>query len=372
MASEKQEKRARGTCQTLFLSRKYPPQRGGMESAAINLYSHLAPVRPTKLVKFGRRNSWLPFVVPLLGIRGLWHGLRPDTDAILLQDGVLAPLGVILGVLTRKPILVIIHGLEVTHTGGVFRRLMKWSLPRMSHVIAVSENTRDLVHALYPSLPVTVVNNGVSDDFVSTLSHADLDAELARITTLSRERIASATILVTIGRLIPRKGVRWFAEHVLPLLGEEYLYLVVGAGPEHDGITEAAAHADVTERVRMLGRISNEDLKVVLTRADVFVMPNVLIKDDVEGFGIAAVEASSTGTPVVAARADGIPDAVRSPGNGVLVTPEDAIGFVSAIAAIDNSPSARARVRAFTLRQFSWDACALEIDRVLDEAVAAR
>lgn len=360
------------TFRTLFISRKYPPSKGGMETAAVNLYERLAEVRPVKLVKFGWSNKMLPVSMALLLVRGLWHAASRSTDVVVIQDGVLAPVGRIIGALTRKPVVVIIHGLEVTHTGSVHRALMRWSLPHAALLVAVSENTKRLIAEQYPTARVTVVPNGVSDEFYVERSRAELDTAVAALAGLPVERVATSTILLTVGRLVPRKGVRWFTTNVIPSLPERFLYLVVGVGNERAGIEEAIVDASLADRVMLLGAVPGEGLLDIYNRADVFVMPNVPVEADVEGFGLVALEASSTGTPVVASNIDGIPDAVRSPGNGVLVAAADAEAYEAAILAVDSSPEARARTRAFTLDNYSWAASARGFDAALTSVTSTR
>jgi glycosyltransferase involved in cell wall biosynthesis len=373
------------TRHTIFVSRKYPPSRGGMESAAVNLWSALSQIRSARLVKFGLANRWLPVVLPMLFVRTLWNSRGGRTDAILLQDGVLAPWGVVLGRLTGRPVAVIVHGLEVTHTGGLHRRLMNWSLPKLDRIIAVSNNTARLVLEQYPRANVTVINNGVNDEFFVPANAEregaeSADAALERITGVPAARLRSARILVTVGRLVPRKGVRWFVEGVLPLLAEpadtdtdtDYLYLVVGGGGERTAIEAATRATGQQANVALLGSIPTADLLTIYNRADVFVMPNVPVTGDVEGFGIVALEASSAGTPVVAADIDGISDAVRSPGNGRLVPAEDSTAFARAIRETDSSPRGRASVRQFTLDTFSWPSRAEDVSALLDEMVSAK
>jgi len=199
-----------------------------------------------------------------------------------------------------------------------------------------------------------------------------MNSALSRLTGVPVEQLANARILATVGRLVKRKGVKWFVGNVFGTLPDDYLYVIVGTGPERERIQKALDASPAEGRIRMLGRIAQDDLNVIYNRADVFVMPNLRVEGDVEGFGIAALEASSTGTPVVAADVDGIADAVRAGGNGTLVTTKEAAGFVAAITATDSSPAARARVRDFTLKQFSWTTCAEAVSALLDEVAAAR
>jgi glycosyltransferase involved in cell wall biosynthesis len=91
---------------------------------------------------------------------------------------------------------------------------------------------------------------------------------------------------------------------------------------------------------------------------DVFVMPNIAVPGDIEGFGIVAIEASASGLPVVAARLEGIPDAVSDGDNGYLLPSEDASAFASVIERLVASAAERGergeRGRAYTRANNSW------------------
>lgn len=341
-----------------------------METAAVNLFEALAGIRDVTLIKTGWSNKLLPLSLVVLFARGLVAALSRATSVIIMQDGVLAPMGRVLGFISRKPVVVIIHGLEVTHTGAVHRALMRWSLPHVDLLVAVSDNTRQLIDVRFPGARTVVVPNGVRDDFWRDVQRSALDAVVGRLAGMPVERVAASTVLVTVGRLVARKGVRWFVGQVMPSLPDRFIYLVVGSGGEKTAIEAEIAANGLGDRVIMLGGIDRDDLLAIYNRADTFVMPNIPVENDVEGFGLVALEASSTGTPVVAADIDGIPDAVRSPGNGVLVAAHDTTGFLTAIQSVDASPAARAAVRDFTLTAYSWESSARALDKHLTALTA--
>ena len=87
-------------------------------------------------------------------------------------------------------------------------------------------------------------------------------------------------------------------------------------------------------------------------------MPNIPIRKDVEGFGLAALEASSAGLPVVAAKLEGIQDAVKDGKNGFLMEPLDIQGFVSVIMTLLGDGKRKEEIgrdaRMFTLKNYSW------------------
>lgn len=96
--------------------------------------------------------------------------------------------------------------------------------------------------------------------------------------------------------------------------------------------------------------------------ASVFVMPNVPVKGDVEGFGLVALEAGCAGLPLVASDIEGIRDAIVQGENGALVRWDDAGAFAAAVGALLSDEAGRrsagAAAREFNRSNFGWDAAA--------------
>jgi len=139
-------------------------------------------------------------------------------------------------------------------------------------------------------------------------------------------------------------------------------YWIAGDGPESPAIQAAIRRHDLSPRVRHLGRVPNDTLAALYRGSDLFIMPNVPVEDDLEGFGIVLLEAGQCGTPAIAAEIDGIQDVLTEGINGHLVPPEDADAFVKAIGryrgrsqALD---AAADRARRHTESTFGWSAVA--------------
>ena len=79
--------------------------------------------------------------------------------------------------------------------------------------------------------------------------------------------------------------------------------------------------------MRVLGQVSEALLVTLFQGSDLFVMPNIPVAGDLEGFGVVMLEAGLCGLPIVAAELEGIRDVVREGENGVLVSPGDAVAF---------------------------------------------
>ena len=159
-------------------------------------------------------------------------------------------------------------------------------------------------------------------------------------------------VLLTVGRLVKRKGVAWFVEHVVPRLDETYVYVVVGSGPERKAINAAVDRNRLAGRVVLVGPQPDSMRNRLLQSAHAFIMPNISVRGDIEGFGIAALEAGAYGVPVIASRLQGIPDAVIDGVTGHLVQEQNADEF---LARIDSLALDRAKIRAEVVRRFSWD-----------------
>jgi len=167
-------------------------------------------------------------------------------------------------------------------------------------------------------------------------------------------------LLCSVGRQVERKGTAWFVDTVMPRLPEDVHYWIAGDGPELDTIENAIARHNLSPRVRLLGRIPNDTLAHLYRGADLFIMPNIPVEDDMEGFGIVLLEAAQCGTPAIAARLEGIQDVISEGVNGHLVDPEDPVAFVEAITAYRGRPdaldAAAKRALSHTEATFGWPA----------------
>lgn len=134
----------------------------------------------------------------------------------------------------------------------------------------------------------------------------------------------SEIVIGTAGRLVELKGIEYLLRAAAPL-GREFPALrveIAGSGPQREKLEKAVADAGLGEKVKFLGWI--DDLKSVLPRWDVFVMPSLE-----EGFPIAALDAMAAGLPVVATPVGGVPEIIEDGKTGWLVPPRDVEALTS-------------------------------------------
>ena len=320
----------------LFITRKYPPQIGGMEKYCKGLIDN---IRCKKRVIALKRSQWhLVWFIPYSIVKGFLYS--KDCDLIYLCDSFMALSGLILKLLTKKPVMVTAHGLDITYRNPLYQFIIIRCLRYLDKVICVSNSTIDeCVRHKVPREKCAFIPNGINVKRDKPLNQLLSMGGGKKVKEMYKKRLAKfcnqqmkrKDVLVTVGRLVKRKGVAWFVKNVMPRLDESIIYLIVGDGNDKARINSYVKKYGLKKRVFLLGRLSDEDLKNVCLGADIFIMPNIKIKGDMEGFGIVALEAVGWGLPVVSAELEGITDAIKHGKNGVLVKPMNVQGYIKAI-----------------------------------------
>jgi glycosyltransferase involved in cell wall biosynthesis len=132
--------------------------------------------------------------------------------------------------------------------------------------------------------------------------------------------------------------------------------LVLAGKGEMQAQLEARAKAlNLQDAVRILGRVDHDKIPALIASFDIMVMPSVY---ESETFGVAAIEASASGVPVVASRVGGVPEAVLHEQTGLLVPPRDINALAEACIALIDDPTKRHQMgeagRRFVERYYSW------------------
>jgi len=342
----------------LFLTRKGPPAVGGMETLSHEVTTRLAMRRPVRVVARGDE-SLARFLVRA-ATRLVVECRARRLALVHIGDAVLAPLGIVprlFGVATA----VNLHGLDVTYDAPVYAMWRRMFLRRFDRFICISEATRDAAVARgVPAAATAVIGIGVDPQPLDETPRDD------------------ATLLF-VGRLVPRKGLRWFVANVFARLRADRPALrlvVIGYGPERAVLEADAACRAALPAIVWVGAAPEPDKRGWLARATIAVMPNVPLAGDMEGFGIVALEAAAHGCPLVAADLEGLRDAVVDGVSGVLVEAGDADAWCRAVAALLDDPVARSSLgesaRRHVANERGWDPIIDRYERVLQDAVDAR
>ncbi len=149
-------------------------------------------------------------------------------------------------------------------------------------------------------------------------------------------RLGPGRWLLTVGRLVPHKGIDTGLEALARLIDRhsDLHYAVAGVGPDRERLGSLAARLGVAERVRFLGQVEEAELPALYRSAELYLGLSREEGVQVEGFGLSLVEAQASGLPVVGAASGGIPDAVADGESGLLVPPGDSAAAANALTAL--------------------------------------
>lgn len=359
----------------LLVTRNMPPLIGGMERLNWHMAGELsrfaevrvvAPEGSARLAPPGIEMAEVP-LRPLWKFiaHAAWRSLREARswrpDAVLAGSGLTALPALAAARATGAQAAVYVHGLDLAVPHVVYRHLWLPAIRRMDRVIANSRATRLLAEqAGVDPGRIGIVHPGVQ-----------LPEQLPDAGSVARFRaehgLGDRPLLLSVGRLSERKGLREFVSDALPRIAKACpgaTLVVIGDTPSDalhaqaqtpQSILEVARRAGLEENVRFLGPVTDYQLLGVAYRAaDVHVFPVRDIKGDPEGFGMVAVEAAAHGLPTVAFSTGGVKDAILEGESGHLVACGDYQAMAdSVLETLAAAGGARGSCMAFA-RDFAW------------------
>jgi glycosyltransferase involved in cell wall biosynthesis len=178
--------------------------------------------------------------------------------------------------------------------------------------------------------------------------------------------------IVSVGRLVPRKGFETLIEAMTRVPGAELV--IVGGPPQEALATDAEAvrlqriaeRCGVADRVHLHGAVGRDDMPAMLRSADV-----VSCAPWYEPFGIVPLEAMACGVPVVATAVGGIRDTVVDGTTGRLVPPQDPTELADALCAVREDATVRAAMgragRERVCARYTWDRIAVDTERIYEK-----
>ncbi|MBT8467441.1 MAG: glycosyltransferase family 4 protein [Deltaproteobacteria bacterium] len=358
----------------LFVSHSFPPSdaplsnMGGMQRVAAELHSELDKRDDVAMRTLALRSSWkwvhvksVPFLASL-AVRLGWEAAAHRADTILFTSMTTALPLLIAGPGLKKRgirLAAIVHGLDVTDPNPVYQKAVRRLCGVLDAVMPVSRATgEELVERGLPRERVHVVPNAVDLERFEGVAASRVEPAKLQIAGAPKLPI-DAFLLVTVGRQVRRKGFAWFIEAVMPTLPDRVVFWLAGDGPERENIEATIERAGLQGRVRCLGKISEAELIELYRRAQLFVMPNIVVPGDMEGFGIVMLEAGACGLPTLAADLEGIRDVIDEGVNGWFAPTGDADAFAGRIRALLGDPealrAASERTAAYVTNTFPWE-----------------
>lgn len=245
----------------------------------------------------------------------------------------------------KRKYIAVIHGTEVNFSNTLLKYSINKALKRFDTIVAVSNYTKSLVDHLSVQ-NISVIPNG-------------FDHTIFKIEPIAKGVICTGNPkLVTVGNVTERKGQLNVIKH-LPELIKKYPdlhYHCIGLPTEREKFLNFASELNVSDHVVFHGRLSNAELKSVLEQSDIFVMmSSATASGDVEGFGIAMIEANAMGLPSIGSEGCGIEDAILNHKSGLLIPHNDTSKFIHAISEILDNYDSYEKASKEWAKKHQWD-----------------
>ena len=358
----------------LIITRAFPPELGGMQSLMWGLTKEMSKNFMIKVFadyqenhkEFDKKEN---FSIERVG--GIKF-LRKIRKAQLINEfikenkvqGVIADHWKSLELIkTDKKKYCLIHGKEINHPKGssLNKRAIK-VLNNVEKVIANSEYTKSLA-----------INNGVNRELVKVInpginSAKELDKNsLEKVESLFKIKTPR---LITISRFDKRKNHEKviMALRNLKQIYPNIVYICIGYGDEEKNIKSLVEELNLNTQVMFFKDISDDLKNALVAKSDIFIMPSVIHKTSVEGFGIAYVEAAQYGIPSIGGKDGGASDAIEHNKTGMICDGNnlDEI-YASLNSMIENKKYLELGKNAKEyVSKFNWEKIILEYKKILN------
>lgn len=325
----------------LIITSEFPPQPGGIGNHAYHLakYLSLSHLQVEVITDqrsetceeeylFDRGLSFRVYRVPKTTLR-FWMYLKRlqlalkhiKTAETVIASGKFSLWVVAFSSLFfKRQYIAVIHGTEVNFQNRILKWAVASSLKRFTRVIAVSHYTKSLVEHLQLK-EVIVIPNGID------ITSWDTEPKTSKV-------LHGHPKLITVGNVTERKGQLNLIKMLPELIKNfpELHYHCVGIPTEAERFLTVAKALNVDAHVTFHGRVDHTHLQQIVSSCDVFVMlSSATTTGDVEGFGIAILEANALGVPTIGAKRSGIEDAIQQGVSGFLIDHKDVQAFESAL-----------------------------------------
>lgn len=228
--------------------------------------------------------------------------------------------------------------------------LERSTVSRAAEILVLSAFSRQVLLDRYPgaAAKTRIVRGGVDDVFFDPPPEAA--AEIRRRYGV-RE---GGLLLATARRLEPRMGVDELVRALALVDRADAVLAVAGDGMERGRLGALATELGVSDRVRLLGRIPEPELRSLYAAADLFVLPTVAF----EGFGMSTVEALAGGTPVLGTAVGATPEILGDLDPSLIAPRADARSLADGIERVLPllGPGLRTRCAAYARERYGWDA----------------
>ncbi len=379
---------------TLLVTSQFPPSFGGVETHLFNLAKRLDPAKLLVLAEeqdgaevFDKKQRYrtirTKFLYPSKWIWPRWLPLLKKTKQLVKQEkiehilaGQVLPIGTAAMITAQTfdisySVYTYALDIELPKHNPRHRRTLIRVLDNAARIFTISDDTkRRMVELGIPEKKIIKITPGL--DLAEFLPPAE---QLTRQTERLRQRynLRGKKVILTIGRLVARKGQDTVIKSLPAILKEEPLahYVIAGGGEYGTKLKDLVTQLNLTDQVTFVGKFDEEEKAAWYNLCDVFAMVSrVENETDIEGFGIVYLEANALGKPVVAGRSGGVEDAVVGNQTGLLAQdPTDSSETARTILKILRDRELADRLgqqgRARVAHDFNWNTLAKHLSTYL-------
>jgi len=321
----------------LIVTRAFPPELGGMQSLMWGLTKEMSKNFMVKVFadfqenhkEFDHKESFS--IERVGGVKFLRKIRKAQLINEFLKEnkvqGIIADHWKSLELIkTNKKKYCLIHGKEINHPkkSSLNKRVVK-VLNNVEKVIANSEYTKNLA-----------INNGVNRENVVVINPGVNPVK--ELNKKSLEKVESllkvkTPRLITVARLDKRKNHEKIimALRNLKQLYPDIIYICIGDGDEEKNLKKLVNELDLSSQVMFFKDISDDLKNALVAKSNIFVMPSIIYKTSVEGFGIAYIEAGQHCIPSLGGKDGGAADAIDHGKTGLICDGNDLDNIYSSL-----------------------------------------
>ena len=309
----------------LIITRNFPPEVGGMQNLMWGLTNSLSKLNMVKVfadyhenhIEFDKKVSF-----SIERVKGP-KILRKYRKSFLINDFIKQNTKIncliadhwksLENINTNKKKICLIHSKEINHKKGSWlnKRVLN-VLNNIEYVVANSNFTKNLAIDLgVLSEKIIVINPGIDPVYKVP---QDLMKKAEDIFGAKKNR------LITVSRFDKRKNHEKviMALRNLKEIYPDIIYLCIGYGDEEENIKKLVEQLNLSNQVIFLKDISNDLKNALIASSNIFIMPSIIDKKSIEGFGIAFVEAAQFGVPSIGGKDGGASDAIVHEKTGLI------------------------------------------------------
>ena len=358
----------------LIVTRTFPPEVGGMQNLMWGLAKSISKIDLIKVFadyseNHERFDKSVSFSVERIkGIKLLrkyrkphlvneYLSQNPKVKCIIADHWKSLEL-----IITNKKKICLIHSKEINHKKGsrINKKVLN-VLNNVDHVVANSNFTKSLAIDLgVDEKRIVVINPGV--DPINEIPKNDLK-KAEEILKGKKHR------LITVSRFEKRKNHEKviMAIRNLKEIYPNIVYTCIGYGDEEESLKRLVIELKLENHVIFLKEIPNDLKNALVAKSNIFIMPSIIHKNSVEGFGISFVEAAQYGIPSIGGKDGGANDAIIHEKTGLICDGNNLDDIYSSINSLfkENKYLEYGKAAKLNSQNFHWDKLIESYKRIL-------